>query len=270
MPQTKPQSLSSRRRDLQKWLRRCCLFDDAFLCKCFEQNPLLVQFILRIMLEMPDLQVQECFSQHFMQNLQGRSVCFDILAVDASGKQYNIEIQRTDSGAHVKRARYNSSILDAAMPMPGEQYHTLRDSYVIFLTEKDPLRQGLPVCHVERVITETGQSFGDGSHMIYASARFQDDTPLGRLMRDFTCPDPAQMYYPLLADNVRHFKQTEEGVNAMSSVFEEFALEVIDDYSKETALRMLEDDSLPLEKIALYTDLTVAEVQALAAQKESA
>ena len=89
-------------------------------------------------------------------------------------------------------------------------------------------------------------------------------------MHDFTCPDPDQMHYPLLADNVRHFKQTQEGVNAMSGVFEEFALEVIDDYSKETALRMLEDNSLPLEKIALYTNLTVAEVQALAAQKESA
>lgn len=270
MPQTKPQALASRRHNLQAWLQRCCLFDDAFLCKCFAQNPLLVQFILRIVLEMPDLQVQECFSQHLMQNLQGRSVRFDILAIDAAGKQYNIEIQRTDSGAHVKRARYNSSLLDAAMSMPGEQYHKLHDSYVIFLTEKDPLRQGLPICHVERVVTETGQSFGDGSHIIYASARFQDDTPLGRLMHDLTCPDPEQMYYPLLADNVRRFKQTTEGVNAMSGVFEEFALEVIDDNCKEIALRMLEIEKLSYEEIALCTNLSIAEVQALAAQKESA
>ena len=89
-------------------------------------------------------------------------------------------------------------------------------------------------------------------------------------MHDLTCPDPDQMYYPLLADNVRYLKQTQEGVNAMSGVFEEFALEVIDDYSKEIVLRMLEDNSLPLEKIALYTNLTITEVQALAAQKESA
>ena len=89
-------------------------------------------------------------------------------------------------------------------------------------------------------------------------------------MHDFTCPDPAQMYYPLLADNVRHFKQTEEGVNAMSGVFEEFALEVIDDNSKEIALRMLEAGKLSFDEIALYTNLTIAEVQALAAQKESA
>ena len=270
MPQTKPQTISSRCHNLQSWLQRCCLFDDVFLCKCFAHNLQLVQFILRIVLELPDLQVQECFSQRFMPNLQGRSVRFDILAADASGKQYNIEIQRADSGAHVRRARYNSSILDAAMPLPGEAYHKLHDSYVIFLTEKDPLHQELPICHIERVITETGQPFQDGSHIIYASARFQDDTPLGWLMHDLTCPDPAQMYYPLLADNVRHFKQTQEGVNAMSGVFEEFALEVASETNKETALRMLEDNSLPLEKIALYTNLTVAEVQALAVQKESA
>ena len=89
-------------------------------------------------------------------------------------------------------------------------------------------------------------------------------------MHDLTCPDPEQMYYPLLADNVRYLKQTQEGVNIMSGVFEEFALEVIDDYSKEIALRMLEIEKLSYEEISLCTNLTVAEVQALAAQKESA
>ena len=56
----------------------------------------------------------------------------------------------------------------------------------------------------------------------------------------------------------------------MSGVFEEFALEEIDDYSKEIALRMLEIEKLSYEEISLCTYLTVAEVQALAAQKEAA
>ena len=85
-------------------------------------------------------------------------------------------------------------------------------------------------------------------------------------MHDFTCPDPDQMHYPLLADNVRYLKQTQEGVNAMSGVFEEFALEI----NKEIALRMLEIEKFSYEEISLCTNLTVAEVQALAAQKESA
>jgi len=187
-------------------------------------------------------------------------------------------MQRTNSGAHVKRARYNSSLLDASLSVPGEQYHQLNEAYVIFITEKDPLHQGLPICHIERIITETGQPFQDGSHIIYASTQYQDDTPLGRLMHDLSCPDPEQMHYPFLADNVRHFKQTEEGRKTMSGVFQEFAQEVAREVAQETeqktnekaALRMLKDDALPLDKIAEYSNLSIAEVQALAAQREPA
>ena len=39
---------------------------------------------------------------------QGRSVRLDILAVDRQNQVYNIEIQRDDKDAGVKRARYNS------------------------------------------------------------------------------------------------------------------------------------------------------------------
>jgi len=278
MPQIEPQVLSSHKQDLQQWLQRCCLLDDEFLCKCFERNPQLIQFILRIVLERPDLQVQESFCQFSLQNLQGRSVCFDILAADTSGKQYNIEMQRANSGAHVKRARYNSSLLDASLSVPGEQYHQLNEAYVIFITEKDPLHQGLPICHIERIITETGQPFQDGSHIIYASAQYQDETPLGRLMHDLSCSDPEQMHYPFLADNVRHFKQTQEGVRTMSGVFQEFAQEVAREVAQdvtlklknEIALHLLKDGTLSLEKIAESTNLSMAEVQALAAQREPA
>jgi len=56
----------------------------------------------------------------------------------------------------------------------------------------------------------------------------------------------------------------------MSGVFQEFAQEVARELKKETALRMLKDDVLPLDKIAEYSNLSIAEVQALAAQREPA
>ena len=43
---------------------------------------------------------------------RGRSVRLDILAVDEKNHVYNIEVQRNDKGAGVKRARYNSSLID--------------------------------------------------------------------------------------------------------------------------------------------------------------
>ena len=60
----------------------------------------------------------------------------------------------------------------------------------------------------------------------------------------------------------------------MSGVFQEFAQEVAQETeqktNEKTALRMLENGSLSLEEIAFYTNLSIAEVQALAAQREPA
>lgn len=40
-------------------------------------------------------------------------IILDIYATDNEQKEYDIEIQRVDSGAKPKRARYHSSLLDA-------------------------------------------------------------------------------------------------------------------------------------------------------------
>ncbi len=56
----------------------------------------------------------------------------------------------------------------------------------------------------------------------------------------------------------------------MSGVFQEFAQAVTLDVNKETALRMLAIEKLSYEEIARCTNLSIAEVQALAAQREPA
>ena len=83
----------------------------------------------------------------------------DILAVDQQNRVYNIEIQRNDKGAGVKRARYNSSLIDANVTEPGDQYQELNETYVIFITENDVLGENLSIYHVDRIIRETGKMF---------------------------------------------------------------------------------------------------------------
>ena len=56
------------------------------------------------MIKRSDLKVAQVHVQHEMKNLQGRSARLDILAVDEENRVYNIEIQRDDRGASVKRA----------------------------------------------------------------------------------------------------------------------------------------------------------------------
>ena len=83
----------------------------------------------------------------------------DILAVDHENRAYNVEVQRSDSGAVAKRARYNSSLLDANLTRKGDAYDALNETYVIFITENDVLRGGLPIYHINRIIEEMGKSF---------------------------------------------------------------------------------------------------------------
>lgn len=144
--------------------------------------------------------------------LQGRSVRLDILAVDERNRAYNIEVQRSDRGASEKRARYNSSLLDANLTSSGSSYDALNEAYVIFITENDVLKAGLPIYHIHRMVEETGAVFNDQSHIIYVNSQIKDESALGKLMHDFFCTDAKDMFYPVLANRVQYFKQDAKGV----------------------------------------------------------
>ena len=83
------------------------------------------------------------------------------------------------------------------------------------ITENDVLKAGLPIYHIDRIIQETGEPFGDEAHIIYVNSQIKDETELGKLMHDFSCTDPKDMYQKILADRVRYFKEDEEGVLTM-------------------------------------------------------
>ena len=121
----------------------------------------------------------------------------------------------------MKRARYNSSLIDANVTEPGEQYQNLNETYVVFITENDVLGENLPIYHVDRIIRETGKMFNDQSHIIYVNSQIKDETALGKLMHDFTCTNAKDMYYEVLADRVHYFKEDEKGVAIMCKAMED-------------------------------------------------
>ena len=92
---------------------------------------------------------------------------------------------------------------------------------MIFITEHDVLKKGLPMYTVDRYINETGEKFNDGSHIIYVNGECRDgNTELGRLMQDFFEPNPDKMNYPVLANRVRYLKEG-EGTRKMSYTIQE-------------------------------------------------
>ena len=199
--------------DLQR-LRGFRLLDDDFMTKVFEDISC-AELLLRIILNDEGIRVLEAHSQRGIKNLQGRYVKLDILAVDSHNRVFNVEVQRSDRGAGAKRARYNSALIDANVTEPGDQYEDLNETFVIFITENDVMKAGLPIYHIDRVVRETGKLFEDEEHIIYVNSQIKDETKLGRLMHDFSCTDAKDMYNKVLADRVRYFKEDERGVEIM-------------------------------------------------------
>ena len=277
----------SRRRDYLDKIQKLRLMDDDFFNKCMEGSTECVELILHIIMDRTDLKVISAQTQHSIKNLQGRSVRLDVLALDDNGRQINIEIQREDKGTGNRRARYHSSILDANLLLASEDFEKLPETYVIFITERDVLKKGLPLYRVERCVLETNEAFGDGSHIMYVNGENRDETPLGRLMHDFSCTDPEDMNYQALADRARYFKSDEEGVGIMCKLLEDMRIEAMEEGwmegrmegkkegievgKKEGALNaarlMLQDGTLSLEKIATFVGLPYDEVKAIADNK---
>ena len=252
--------------DLQR-LRGFRLLDDDFLTKCFEGDTASIELVLQIVLEKPDLKVLDVRTQVFVENLLNRSVRLDILATDSTGAKLNVEVQRSDKGAGRKRARYNSSMMDANLLKKGEDFDKLPETWVIFITENDVMGKGLPLYPIERCFLGTGERFEDGSHILYVNGAYRGDTPVGKLMHDFSCTDAADMYYEILADRVRFFKESKEGIEIMCRAMEDMRNQTLKEGMKEVALRMLAAGKYALEEIVNISGLSLEEVKQLKADR---
>ncbi len=252
--------------DLQR-LRGFRLLDDDFLTKCFEGDTASIELVLQIILGKPDLKVLDVRTQVFVENLLNRSVRLDILATDSIGAKLNVEVQRSDKGAGRKRARYNSSMMDANLLKKGDDFDKLPETWVIFITENDVIGKGLPLYPIERCFLETGERFEDGSHILYVNGAYRGDTPIGKLMHDFSCIDAADMYYRTLADRVRFFKESKEEIEIMCRAMEDMRNQTLKEGAINSARRMLADGILTLEKIAEYAGLPLDEVKKLNAER---
>ena len=195
-------------------LKDLTLMSDSFM-RAVLKNPKCTEEVLRIILNKDQLKVVDQRLQADYKNLQGRSAILDCVAMDSDHNLYNVEIQQKREGASPKRARYHSGLLDMNFLEPGEVYQKLPTTYVIFITETDALGYHLPIYYISRKIRENGKDFPDRAHIIYVDSKNQEDTELGRLMHDFHCKSPEEMYHSVLQKQVFRLKKTREGVNFM-------------------------------------------------------
>lgn len=227
--------------DLER-IKALRLFDDDFLALVFEDNIEATELLLNIIFDRDDMKVSKVDKQREIKGVEGHSVRLDILAENSDHKIYDIEIQRQDKGNLPLRSRYYSSIVDTTLLKKNEDYNFLVPTYVIFFTETDTFKDGRPLHHYVMKEMESNALLGDERHILFINGENKDEeTALGKLVHDFKCNSADNMYYDVLANRVRYFKE-EGGVQSMCKILE--------DMRNEAAILML---------IEGYRDIDMAE-----------
>lgn len=277
---------------LLEWLQGATLMHDDLAKNCLDNNIRCVTLLLRILLDRTDLEVLEVTVQKALPNkFGGHEVRYDIYAKDSTGRLYDIELQlgcRVDE--LTRRIRFYCSLMDVSHLNPGESYDQLPETWVIFILDRDMFHRNKPLYRIERCVlgekADDGQGgellFGDGAHIVVVNGAMDDeDTPLSHLVHDLNCPDPDKMYYQVLADTVRFYKNTEEGVRKMDEYWKGVREEGREEGRKEgleigarntqrSFVLQLLADGVPFAKIAQYTSLSLETIQTLAAEAASA
>ena len=212
MTKAKNRGIVQDRETIEKIIKGLTLFDDDLMSRAFDQNIEATELLLRLILKR-NIKVLSVNGQDEIKNsaVGGRNVILDVHALDENGEKMDIEVQGNSEGAHIRRARYHSSVLDSRMLKEGQEFKEIKDSYVIFIYKRDKFQEGLPLYHIDRYVRETGKLFEDGSHIIYVNGNYKGDDEIGHLMQDFHQTDPDNMHYKELSQEIRHFKEVEEG-----------------------------------------------------------
>ena len=200
------------------------LLDDDFMTRVFDRNFPATELLLKIILQ-KDLKVKDIVVQKLEKSpiTNGRSITLDIFAVDSSGKNYDIEVQRSNRGANIKRARFHSAVIDSRMLNSTEDFSVMDESYVIFITESDFIGRGKAIYTVNRYFEDCMELFDDGNHIIYVNGAYKnDETPIGKLMHDFRCTSSDDMFYPELKESVHYYKETKGGRTSVCEAIESY------------------------------------------------
>ncbi len=135
--------------------------------------------------------------------------------------------------------------MDTVLLSKGEDYARLVPTYVIFFTEKDTIGDGLALHHYVMRDLETGAILPDERHILFVNGDYRNEqTMIGKLVHDFKCISPDEMYFDALAKRVKHFKTNEGGVTHMCKAIEDWlevrSREVGQEIAQEIAQEMAE------------------------------
>lgn len=116
---------------------------------------------------------------------------------------------------------------------------------MIFISKFDMFQKGKTIYHAGIFLQETGTVIDDGIHRIFVNCTVDDGTDIAELMQYFKNSIGKNDKFPRLSDRVSYFKNSKEGVDAMTQVVEDYfkkrMSEQISEHDKETARLLLQN-----------------------------
>lgn len=129
------------------------------------------QIVLELILNHSVGKVQVIAEHSLLYSTDVRSVRLDVYASDEMQVGYNIEMQNGNLHDLPKRSRYHQAEMDMTSLKPGEDFHALQASYVIFICTFDPFGYGLYQYTFENRCEEKGFPLKDGTTKIFLNTR---------------------------------------------------------------------------------------------------
>ena len=184
------------------------------------------QEMLRIILEDEKLIVKDVIVQSSERNLYGRSVRLDALCILGNGKKCNVEVQRSNKDHHLKRVRFNASVITVRDSQKDKKFEKTIDLIVVYISEFDIFKRGRVIYHVDSVIRETQEKVDDGLERVFVNTAVKDGTTISKYMDCFLQKEIDNAKFPKLTNRVHYLKHEEGGVNAVCEIMRKYSEEV--------------------------------------------
>ncbi|MCQ2550379.1 MAG: PD-(D/E)XK nuclease family transposase [Lachnospiraceae bacterium] len=195
--------------------------DDIFF-EALADDIKVCQEILRVILEDPELIVEDVIVQSSERNLYGRSVRLDALCTLGDGIKCNIEVQRSNNDNHLKRVRFNAASVTVKDSNPKDSFEDVLDMYVVYISEFDIFKEGKTIYHVDKILRETSTIIDDGLREIFVNTEINDGTKIAELMDCFLQKEIHNKKFPEIAKRMTDLKTTEGGAMIMCKLMDEY------------------------------------------------
>ena len=276
VPESTQDSLLAAKEKLLQQIQTMNLFDDVFTAVIFKDEGA-CRHLVRELMQNPTLRLIAVRTQDDIPQLISKSPRLDIVAEDAEGTLYEIEVQRLEEPAPARRVRYYTSVMDSELLRKGVDYDKLPEVYLFYISKEDIWNRGLTKYEVRQSLFcgDEAIPYNNGLHAIYVNAEIDDGTSLAKLMQYLKTAEAGDASQGELSQYVNYVKSSKGGRKVMGEFEKYFREEGIKEglkkgieegeakKSRETAIKMLKKHK-PLSEIKEFTDMSEEEIVRLA------